>query len=452
MLLSSRLTLFGRLYIFIFLAIVAAVWVTRIIIDIYYEDDEFMYFVGTSNYLRDTLSATDHPPPVLGDKPYQQIEVPKIFLDEFVAMWVSEQITVEDICSGCRFIESIGGGDYYTILGDGLVVFPTDIDGLRLVITDVDRFTIHGHVLKDDVGNDFIIYWLISILSVFIGITVYWPLRRLDQQINFLIASHHRFGEGYLQEQAQAKFDKPLDELAVSFNHMARSIETHVKESYVLTQAIPHELRTPLSRIQMALGLLKKAESVDEQEELLANIDAYIEDINNLVSQIVSLSKLKSSLISEDWIVTDENKEINLRGYVLERLGLINGDQGKNVEVDIDPGIQVEINPVIIRLVLDNLMTNAVKYSRQEILVRAVVDQGCLSVVVEDDGEGIAEDQWDYIFIPFARLDSSRSRKTGGLGLGLSIAKAAANCFGGDIFVGDSGKGGACFEWRFFVS
>lgn len=444
MLIEHRPSLFGRLYAVILVAITAAVFLARIIIESQGDENEFIYFNATSNYLQGIIDQNHQQPvEITADSSFSQITLPSPYDEEFVAAWISTDLTKQDFCPNCSDALQTESAHFYETLDvDGMAIYSYPNSQHKLLLSNSDNVSISGTALKEDLFDFLIVYWIIGITSLFVGISIYWPLSSLQKQISQLIRSHQLFGNGMLEVRADESLVKPLDELATSFNAMASSIETSVKENQVFSQAIPHELRTPLSRIQMASGLLRKSKSQEDSNKLIDDIDHYIEDINGLVSAIVSFSKLKT--IPQNTEVDSE--AVNLKEFVENRIAELNKDSKKSVSVDIDDGINFKTKTFFFRLALDNTVSNAIKYSESSVKISARYLGNVIALDIEDDGAGINASDRESVFLPFHRLDDSRSRRTGGLGLGLAIAKAAANHLNGDIKIHKSDLGGSKFS------
>ena len=127
-----------------------------------------------------------------------------------------------------------------------------------------------------------------------------------------------------------------------------------------------------------------------------------------------------------------------------EELETIRGDTSITVEC-ASLGLDVEAEERYLHRVLQNLVTNALRYARSSIVMRVQESEGRVLIYVDDDGPGIPEHERERVFKPFARLDKSRHRASGGYGLGLSIVKRIVDWHGGEIRVEESPAGGARF-------
>ncbi len=444
------LSLFSRLYLVIVLAVIVSVSLTKLFMENYEEQEDFNEFIAEINFIFEEISvnAATHINTA-------QKDIPLGFpLDNvLIAKLVNPNIN-SDICPSCELITQINSVYYYqTPDGEYFVEFKLPNSKSNIIIYEKSKINsenLHEGV-EDDEGIDIIFFSLIIVTSLFLGFAIYWPIKNLQSQINTLIDTHHRFGSGNLTVKANENIQKPLDKLAHSFNSMAQAITDNVKERDTFSQAIPHEVRTPLSRIQLASGLIRRKSTDLDILTLVDDVDNYVVDINELIGQIVEFSKINSSSITESSKEdeVDQFQTIEVKAFVESRLNLLAKNQNQEAILSIDESLELTTNPFYLRLLIDNFIKNALNHAKEKIRLSANVitldNNQQLSIVVEDDGMGVPFDDRETIFIPFARLDKSRSRKTGGLGLGLPIAKAAATKMAGKIIVSESTLGGAHF-------
>jgi signal transduction histidine kinase len=288
---------------------------------------------------------------------------------------------------------------------------------------------------------------LLAILVSVVG-GIYWPIKIIQNQIESLIEIQQEFGNGNMHIRAHDGFSKPLNELADSFNFMANSLTDTVNENQIFAQAVPHEVRTPLSRIQLAVGLLSRNNNDKQQMELLGNIDTYIDDMSELIRQVVAFSKLNTVQNKSEFSL---DTVVELGDFIESRLELLKCEEKHVITRHIDQTLVFKTNPAYLRLLLDNLFKNASIHAKNNITISLSQYDNRIVLIVEDDGAGIPNEHLDTIFIPFARLDQSRNRKTGGLGLGLSISNAACKRMNSQLTAENSPTGGAKFVCRFNI-
>jgi len=422
---------------------VLSIGITNAIVEYLSEQEEFKIFVREAHLAlqyvdlnKDQLEFIDH----------ERIKLPFPLNVDFSAK-VAPAKKVITPCQNCQYLRTINDTLYFELEeGERLVSLPIANSDLSLVFYE----KIDSERLRDNLNQDFqefddgplIMFSLITITCTFIGLTIYWPIKKLQSQIRELINAHNSFANGNLNMRANSTIQKPLDELALSFNQMASSISNSVKERSIFAQAIPHEVRTPLSRIQLASGLLRKLSEKNESIALLDDVDRYISDINELTSQIVEYSKIKDYR-EEDY---SHYQTIDIAAFIKARLKMLTTAESIEVSISGDK-TELTTNPVYLRLLVDNLIKNAINYSHSQILISIEDSQNELSIIIEDDGQGISIADRETILLPFARLDKSRSRQTGGLGLGLAIASAAVQKMSGTLSIEDAKLGGARFKF-----
>ena len=441
-------SLFTRLYLTTLLVIFGVTVLIIYVDDMIYEQGNFNDFVENTEFIFARIK-----PNALNEMNANQkyIQVPFPFSRELTARFVDASVK-KAACTSCQLIKSSGNNNYYKLEEGGfLAEYRLTNSKNNIIIYEIlasERSEEKFSVELEDQYEDEILYSMLSIISLFLAVIIYWPIRKLQTQIKALIDSNNQFGLGDLTVRANTNIQKPLDKLAHSFNEMAHAIADNVKERDTFSQAIPHEVRTPLSRIQLASGLIRKISDDVDILQLADDVDNYVVDINELINQIVEFSRINTQKIDEEF---EHYQSINVKDYIESRLSIFVKQQHKEITLDVDAVIEIITNPIYLRLLIDNFIKNALNYAKEKIKLSASINNNTLSLMVEDDGVGISPDDRDTIFIPFARLDKSRSRKTGGLGLGLSIAKAAAQRMNGQIIVSESSLGGAKFTFDMTV-
>ena len=194
--------------------------------------------------------------------------------------------------------------------------------------------------------------------------------------------------------------------------------------------AISHDLGTPITRLRL------RAEFVDDEEQrkkMLADLD----DMEKMVSLALSFAR--------DEAASEPHAMVDLR-TLLQRVCDDVADAGHGITLDIgDDAVPYGCRPAALRRALTNLIDNAIKYGRQARVSLKNDQQGVL-VRIDDNGPGIPEELQEEVFRPFRRLEASRSRETGGTGLGLTIARTTIRAHGGDITLTNRSEGGLRVE------
>lgn len=276
--------------------------------------------------------------------------------------------------------------------------------------------------------------WLLLFLSL-IGVGLFFLLRKMFSPIQTLIAGTKRISDGDFSTVIEVNRRDELGELADSFNAMSRRISEMLKRERELLLDVSHELRSPLTRMKVALELLPDGEAKSQ-------IQNDVNELNAMLTELLESERLRSS-----------NGSLRLTTFSLAELANEAKsefwDEAHRLAIHSPNDLFVNADRERIRLLLRNLVSNALKYSQGA--VKIVVDElkDHIRLRVVDNGKGIAEEDLNKIFEPFYRTDSARVRlnSAGGFGLGLYLCKKIVEAHGGAIEA-RSGDGETCFEVR----
>ncbi|WP_374347851.1 ATP-binding protein [Chitinimonas sp.] len=235
-----------------------------------------------------------------------------------------------------------------------------------------------------------------------------------------------------------------LHGLAQSFNWMAEHIGALLNSHRALTNAVSHELRTPLARMRFALSLAAEEGTVEGKDRQLQRMRRDLDELDALSSELLTLAKLERTVersMSDDAIPAQE--------WLDDRLEEARATaQAFAHQVSFHGHCPLPVlhgNPQYLARALDNLLNNAARHAASQVAVTISQHDGQPCITVEDDGPGIADEAREQVFEPFVRLDASRDRASGGVGLGLAIVRQIARAHGGTISVDRSPLGGARF-------
>ncbi|EZQ10063.1 sensor histidine kinase BfmS [Acinetobacter sp. Ver3] len=287
----------------------------------------------------------------------------------------------------------------------------------------------------------------ITLLSMFIlSLGVYGlivPMQRKLKQVNSAL---NVMQKGDMSVRVPVEGYDELAHLAASYNSMSDHIQRLIEAQRELMRAVSHELRTPVARIRFGMEMLVDEEDYEYRQQQVEMIDKDIEALNTLIDEIMTYAKLEQGMPSIDF------KEIRLY-EVLEQVAIETKalKTNKNIQLHLpSQALVVDAERRYLHRVVQNLVGNAIRYCDDTVLITGGIDaQGMAYISVEDDGPGIPEEDRKRVFEAFARLDDSRTRASGGYGLGLSIVSRIAYWFGGTIQVDQSPKmGGARFTMQ----
>ncbi|RYL26208.1 sensor histidine kinase BfmS [Acinetobacter piscicola] len=286
----------------------------------------------------------------------------------------------------------------------------------------------------------------ITLLSMFLlclgvyGLIV--PMQRKLKQVNDALDV---MKTGDMSQRVPVEGHDELASLATSYNSMSDHIQRLIEAQRELMRAVSHELRTPVARIRFGMEMLADEDDYEYRLQQMEMIDKDIEALNTLIDEIMTYAKLEQgtpSLNFEKIILVDVLDQVAVETEALKT-------QKEIHLVPLSNDVVVEAERRYLHRVVQNLVGNAIRYCDDCIYISGGVDAdtGMAYVCVEDDGPGIPEEDRKRIFEAFARLDDSRTRASGGYGLGLSIVSRIAYWFGGTIEVdGSPTLGGARFK------
>lgn len=292
---------------------------------------------------------------------------------------------------------------------------------------------------------------LVLILGAGAG-ACYWLANNMAVPIRKLHRATGELAQGNLAVRVEEKLTRRNDEigeLGKGFNIMAEHLEDLIGAQKRLISDISHELRTPLARLNIALGLARQ-HSGPEAEKALNRIELETERLNEMIGQLLSLSRLEA----------DMGKMQKVRINLTELIKDIVSDamfeaecKNCNVKFTQEKDIYIFGDSTLIARAIENAVRNALKHTPEDTDVEICLDEvssaekiSMVMIQVQDQGEGVDEKELGNIFKPFYRLDSARDRKTGGTGLGLSIAERAVRLHGGSIRAFNATDGGLVVE------
>ncbi|WP_312325847.1 sensor histidine kinase BfmS [Acinetobacter sp.] len=284
----------------------------------------------------------------------------------------------------------------------------------------------------------------ITLLSLFVlSLGVYGLLVPMQRKLREVSYALNKMKSGNMSLRLPVEGSDEMSTLASSYNNMSDHIQRLIEAQRELMRAVSHELRTPVARIRFGVEMMADEDDYDYRLQQVEQIDKDIEALNTLIDEIMTYAKLEQGMPSIEFEQIDLYDVLNQVAQETEAL-----KTQKIIELHPMPvAVTVEAERRYLHRVIQNLVGNAVRYCDNKILISGGLDQdGQAYVCVEDDGPGIPEIDRARIFEAFARLDDSRTRASGGYGLGLSIVSRIAYWFGGTIKVDQSPTlGGARF-------
>jgi len=312
-----------------------------------------------------------------------------------------------------------------------------DLDGERYIGSQDE--VLHAQDLPIDIGQALkmeLLRYVIVAIALLAPIAL-WS-RSHWQGLQSLSRMADDFGAGKLSVRAQLKPSDTVYPLGERINHMAGRIEELMESQRNLLHSVSHELRTPIARLEFALELLDAKAKDPELSKRIAAMEGDLSELNNLVKELLDMSKLDSAR-------SLQRATVDLDALLRDCCATL-PPSPQQVACELAPGLgTLELDARLLARAVGNLLRNAQKYAQGRIVLSARRAPDGVEIAVDDDGPGIPAEERDRIFDPFYRLDRSRDRATGGFGLGLSIAQKAVVLHGGTLRVETSALGGARF-------
>ena len=248
--------------------------------------------------------------------------------------------------------------------------------------------------------------------SILFSVLLIWLIKRVTRPLYRLSKAAEQFGRNpEIVEPIPATGSKEIREASSSFNRMRERIRDNLGERNRMLEAMGHDLRTPLAKIQLRLDRIKP-------EELRNQFAANISEIESIIEQGLELARSLQT--------SEETVPLDIAAFAHSIVDDL-ADQGFDVscsgglDVNVEP-ILVMAKPTCLKRCLENLLTNAVKYAGNARL--GIARRGERIIIeINDNGPGIPDEFLEKVFEPYYRLERSRNRNSGGIGLGLSIAR-----------------------------
>ncbi|GFM64695.1 HAMP domain-containing sensor histidine kinase [Pseudomonas lijiangensis] len=270
---------------------------------------------------------------------------------------------------------------------------------------------------------------VLTLFSLFVTLSITRPLSRLRGAV-------HDLGQTSYQQHSLAQLANRRDEfgvLATDFNRMGARLQSLIGSQRQLLRDVSHELRSPLARLRIALALAERAEPA-EREKLWPRLGRECDRLEALISEILALARLDADFGSPEPVEL---------GSMLLRLKNDTqlDDEPQNIRVQVQDNLQLQGWPDMLERAVDNLLRNALRFSPpgQPIDVQAVRVGNHVQLSVRDRGPGVAAEHLSQLGEPFYRAPGQTAP---GHGLGLAIAKRAAERHGGSLTLGNHPEGG----------
>ncbi|RXE87733.1 ATP-binding protein [Pseudoalteromonas sp. A757] len=278
--------------------------------------------------------------------------------------------------------------------------------------------------------------WVIKLLSyaVLAFLLMLW-IRPLWLDLLQLRYITENLTQGQLPNAARHSRFSAISNLTEQIRDLASQVARLIENQKLLVNAVSHDLRTPLARLKFALAMLpeQSREQANDMADDVVEMEAMIDEMLAYARLEFEVDKLEVTPLDLCALV---DEQINKLSKLTDKQITLNK---KSTQVIVSG------NAHYLSRAIQNIVQNADKYGRSNIEISLECDKRSAYLHIEDDGDGIPKSQWESVFIPFSRLDESRSKDNGGYGLGLAIVRKIATWHRGSCHVGFSELGGAKF-------
>ncbi len=238
-------------------------------------------------------------------------------------------------------------------------------------------------------------------------------LKNQTRPIVNLAKAAEKFGKGEYVKEFRPSGAKEIRLAAYEFDRMRKRISIHLNQRSEMLSGISHDLRTPLTRLKLQLALLK-------QQDLAKKMSEDIEEMERMLNEYLEFSRHQKN---------EETETIDLNNLIEN---VAQKYQGKKIDTKLDENQKINMRPNSIKRCLVNLIDNGLSYGEKvNILTKNVTDN--VIIMIDDNGPGIPENEYQNVVKPFYRIDKSRGQNKSGVGLGLSIANDIIRAHGGSI-------------------
>jgi two-component system osmolarity sensor histidine kinase EnvZ len=279
----------------------------------------------------------------------------------------------------------------------------------------------------DSTTTKIFILWMVGLSLLLLILAIYFLTRQL-RPLRRLAWAADNFGKGRDVGDFKLAGAVEIRQAGAAFNTMRKRILRQLTQRTEMLAAVSHDLRTPLTRMKLELEMLTSAQPHPDD---IAALRTDVEDMGRIVDGYLAFVRGEG----------EENIMPTELGPLIEEVAVRAGTEGRRIQVRLDGPITLPLRPLAFRRCITNLVNNAVRHADQ-VEIRATVEGDQVWIALDDDGPGIPESQREAVFKPFYRLDPSRNPSTGGVGLGLAIARDIVLSHGGDIQLADAPEGG----------
>jgi two-component system, OmpR family, osmolarity sensor histidine kinase EnvZ len=268
-----------------------------------------------------------------------------------------------------------------------------------------------------------VLLWMVGSSAILVAIATLF-MRNQIRPIRRLAVAAERFGKGRDVPFFKVEGAREVRQAAQAFLGMKDRLKRQIEQRTAMLAGVSHDLRTPLTRMKLQLEMMGNGADVQD-------LKSDVSDMHKMIEAYLQFAKGEGE---------EDLSRVDMGNFIMRIAQTFNRDF-ERVFVDVPRDMIVSVRPVAFERCLSNIIGNATKYGKHA-WVHARRMEDMIEICVDDDGPGIPPDQYDDVFKPFFRGESSRNSKTGGVGLGLPIVREIVLAHGGRIWLDKSPQGG----------
>lgn len=274
---------------------------------------------------------------------------------------------------------------------------------------------------------------------VIIIILLVW-LYPLIRRLSILKKAANKFGNGDLSSRIRLSKISYISDIENEFNRMGDRIKNLIDDNKLLSSAVSHDLKTPLTRLRFGIDVLEEATEEKARENYIKRINKDLNEMQSLIETLLQYANLDNANIKI------EKEKIELNTFISD---LFYDIDSPNINVNIslpNAPLNIHADPRYLAMLLNNIMNNAMNHAKSSVNISALTSDNKIFLSIEDDGKGIPKDEIEKVTKPFWRGEQTIK----GHGMGLAIAERIANWFSAELEIAESDTlGGASISLHF---
>jgi len=290
-------------------------------------------------------------------------------------------------------------------------------------------------------NNSLLQLLLTSVFYIVLLMVVLIWLYPLIKQLKKLKLTAKAFGEGQLEQRIESHSTSYISDIEIEFNRMALRIQTLISDNKLLSDAVSHDLRTPLARLRFGIEVLQETDNPKTRDKYQQHLSRDISEMERLVNVLLNYARIEQSMIAVEKQIIDLNELVSQCVQAIT-------DSDKVIHWQANGAAMVNGDMNYLSMLINNLLSNAQQYASKEINLTIERNGSKLALIISDDGPGIPQEKRDELLKPFMRGDQSHEKQ--GYGMGLAIVSRIAQLHDATFTITDSVElGGAEFSLSF---